>query len=158
TAAERLDEPDRNGAGLSRQLQHDLGQLDGYPVGIGEGGDLKIDGALQANYELGARCVALEGGLAAARWRRGARRRSRSQLLRQRRNRPADSPCGRSEEQPAQSTALRPAKAHVVDPRLTHYEWRDSHGITAEHGIFRVSERSSYESLSLRNRCPAHAC
>src|SRR5262249_45206377 len=126
TAAERPDEPNGRGAGLRWQLQHDFGQLDEYPVGGGEREDLEVDGASQPNDELGARTVALEGGLAAARSGRGARGRSRRQLLGRRRNWPRSSPRRCSQEQPAQSTAPRPAKAHVVDPRLTHYEGRDS--------------------------------
>jgi len=41
------------------------------------------------------------------------------------------------------------------DPRLTHYEWRDSLiRLTTEDGIFRVSEGSSYGTLKVKESLP----
>jgi hypothetical protein len=61
-AAKRLDEADGRLSGRRRQLQHDLRQLDEDAVRIGEGEYLELDGALQADDEARAACVALERG------------------------------------------------------------------------------------------------
>ena len=50
-----------------------------------------------------------------------------------------------------QRNAPQPAKAHVVDPRLTHYSNGGTvFGLTTEHGIFRVSVRPSYETIKVK--------
>ena len=51
---------DRGVAGMRRQLEFDVGQVDQHPIGVGQRRDLEFDGMLQTDDELGARLIAVQ--------------------------------------------------------------------------------------------------
>ena len=58
--AKRFDKPDRGLTWQGGQLQFYVGKIDENAIGIGEGKNLEVDGALKANDEAGAVLLAFE--------------------------------------------------------------------------------------------------